>query len=223
MFIFLISISLEASLIDKLGGQDHLIFQNLSPEDRAHVRKVTVKENLNPDFVVGSSVDVCGDVVNPFVREQTFKEYHAELVVDFSKKTLPGTSSMCDISQGMPAKCRRVENRTQCVKDDFIKKCQKKKDPALCLNKPLRCLKAKRFKITILSDLYVDQCSQVVRGFALKAYSLHESMTDLVSPGHSLVLKEKFANSVVYGLGDTYPVERDTFFYFTEASKEVSQ
>lgn len=175
---------------------------SISEGSRDHIKRVKeeiVSSKPLEEFIAAKKV--CGEILRPLYKHQGKKEYHIEVTVSF-ERSLPGPSEYCHISQMVTPKCRRSRiERGQTLED--------------CLWLHQKCLSNKVIKVKLLSDLYKDECGNVLRGFSWIDYKVPgEDIMDSVSPGHTLELVEMFSFGGQYEAGETYPVHISSFVFF---------
>jgi|GEM_PF-4538063 len=200
----LLSVLLSASILGADLDTDLDIESYVSKKSRPFISKVkeaVVSVRALESFRAAS--EVCGEMVTPLYKHQGKKEYHVEYSISF-ERTLPGPSQYCQVKQPVTSKCsrRRIPVGTALGE---------------CLWQHQRCLMNKRVQVKLLSDLYQDECGNILRGFSWINYaSPGEDMMDSVSPGHTLRLVEMFSFGGQYEAGETYPVPLSSFVFFAE-------
>jgi hypothetical protein len=148
--------------------------------------------------------NICLGQLVPFHKTQKFKEYHLEVKIVFKTRSFDGASSMCDIHQPVPRKCKGKSGND-------LRDCANKKK--------FTCLKNKIFNIKVLSDLYLDSCGNKFRGFSIVRYgNTDETIMTLVSPGHKLEVDQVFSRGVAtYKVAEPVPVDQSQFFFLAES------
>lgn len=202
LFLFILSFQLfaaEQTVLDILGGEDFVKETMIPSPD--FVKRIKI-ESLDNEASFEKSELICGNSLVPLYDSQREKEYHLEVTAIYNvhgKNRISGVSELCDIAQRVAPKCHRLNGQ---VKEE-------------CLEKHLRCLKPKVFKITVLSDLYRDQCGNEYRGFGVKTYTIPgEEINTLVSRGHSVLVDKFFSKGVrSYKVGETRPVSAKEFLF----------
>lgn len=205
-FLVLLAVSLNGfaeylSVLNHLGGKG-FIEEFMVPEP-TKVKKIRY-ENLDSDTEFRASSQLCGNLLTPIHETQRDKEYHLEVTATYyhhGNNRISGLSELCAVPQRSTTKCRGLEGN----------------DELNCLEKHLRCLKPKVFKITVISDTYSDSCGNRYRGFGVKTYTIPgEKIDTLVSRGHSILVDKIFSRGIrSYRAGKVKSVDYSAFLFLS--------
>jgi len=201
LFVLIFSSQSFASSLDFFESKELLLEKLVEQETRAYVKKIQI-DWMDKDLKEGlyQEAKVCEGSLIPKSASQKGKKYHVSARVFFDRN-LPGPHPLCAVSQRSTSKCRGLKNE----------------ELKICHWKNLKCLQTKVKVFKILSDIYLDSCDQVVRGFAMVSFSSPgEGINDSVSPGHSLEVDQQFSGGVhSYRDGPTSLVEKKRFILLT--------
>lgn len=208
LFLLIIVNSLASDWINYFGGRESFLTSQsvlISAKDRVFETPSMLSDLKMSDVQIqGHQCE--SDILTPVSDGQEHKEYHLFYQVQYHARFFSGVDSICLIPQRHVLRCQNLEGRAL----------------QNCLSEFQRCLRTDIQNIVLLSDLYYDQCGNLLRGFVLKNYlSRDEELSTLFSPGHDIIRNHDYGQGVIsVELAPKTNVRREVFHFFTTPSEK---